>query len=171
MISQQVGHLFGIVELKFSYFLYCRIHEKQRHICPNCGKLFTWSGALKTHLKKVHDHVPWFPGKCLISWNMLDILEDAWFPGICLISWKMAYLLEDPWFPGICQIFWKITDFLEDDRFPGICLMSWNMSDILEYARSFPGVFQIFWNVPDILEYAKYPGICAVLRSYWKTFG
>ena len=47
-----------VEELEFSYFLYYRIHEKQRHICPNCGKLFTWSGALKTHLKKVHDRVP-----------------------------------------------------------------------------------------------------------------
>ena len=131
MISIQ-GHLFGTVEeLEFSYFLYYRIHEKQRHICPNCGKLFTWSGALKTHLKKVHDRVPWFPGKCLTSWNMLDILEDPWFPGIGLISWKMTYLLEDAWFPWICQIFWKMTDFLEDDIFSGICLMSWNRPDIL----------------------------------------
>ena len=32
-----------------------RIHEKQKHICSNCGKIFTWIGALKTHQRKVHD--------------------------------------------------------------------------------------------------------------------
>jgi KRAB domain-containing zinc finger protein len=31
-----------------------RIHDKKRHICSECGKIFSWTGALKTHLKKVH---------------------------------------------------------------------------------------------------------------------
>ena len=35
-----------------------RIHEKQKHVCQHCNKVFTWNGALKTHLRKVHDLVP-----------------------------------------------------------------------------------------------------------------
>ena len=31
-----------------------RIHEKQKHTCKNCGKVFTWIGSLKSHLKKEH---------------------------------------------------------------------------------------------------------------------
>ena len=35
-----------------------RIHDKQSHNCQHCSKVFTWNGALKTHLRKAHDLVP-----------------------------------------------------------------------------------------------------------------